>query len=72
MTNEPPLRSGPRRDRLTAVSAYVVLFLLGVAEALIGCFQYSRGPVPLAELLPAAFGGADLAARRAADETALS
>jgi cytidine deaminase len=29
----------------------------------------ARGPVPLAELLPAAFGGADLAARRAADET---
>ena len=50
MTNEPPPRSGPRRDRLTAVSAYVVLFLLGVAEALIGCFQYSRGPVPLAAI----------------------
>jgi cytidine deaminase len=32
----------------------------------------ARGPVPLAELLPAAFGGADLAARRAADETAPS
>lgn len=47
MTNEPPPRS-PRADRLTAVSAYVVLFLLGVAEALIGCFQYARGPVPLA------------------------
>jgi cytidine deaminase len=30
------------------------------------------GPVPLAELLPAAFGGADLSARRAADETAPS
>jgi cytidine deaminase len=29
----------------------------------------ARGPVPLAELLPAAFGGADLAARRAAGET---
>jgi cytidine deaminase len=28
------------------------------------------GPVPLAELLPAAFGGADLSARRTADETA--
>ncbi|HEX4095002.1 MAG TPA: cytidine deaminase [Trebonia sp.] len=27
------------------------------------------GPVPLSELLPAAFGGADLAARRAADGT---
>jgi cytidine deaminase len=32
----------------------------------------ARGPVPLAELLPAAFGGADLAARRAADEAAPS
>jgi cytidine deaminase len=32
----------------------------------------ARGPVPLAELLPAAFGGADLAARRAVDETASS
>ena len=30
------------------------------------------GPVPLAELLPAAFGGADLSARRAADERAPS
>ena len=48
MTNEPPPRTGPRPDRLTAVSAYVVLLLLGAAEALIGCFQYSRGPVPLA------------------------
>lgn len=50
MTNEPPPRSRPRADRLTAVSAYVVLFLLGAAEALIGCFQYSRGPVPLAAI----------------------
>jgi cytidine deaminase len=30
------------------------------------------GPVPLAELLPAAFGGADLSARRSAGETASS
>ena len=30
------------------------------------------GPVPLAELLPAAFGGADLSARRTADESAPS
>jgi cytidine deaminase len=30
----------------------------------------ASGPVPLAELLPAAFGGADLSARRSADETA--
>ena len=48
MTNEfpPSARRGP--DRLTAICAYVVLFLLGAGEALIGCFQYSRGPVPLA------------------------
>jgi cytidine deaminase len=32
----------------------------------------ASGPVPLAELLPAAFGGADLAARRATGETAPS
>jgi cytidine deaminase len=32
----------------------------------------ASGPVPLAELLPAAFGGADLSARRAADESAPS
>jgi hypothetical protein len=35
-------------DRLTPVAAYVLLFLLGAGEALIGCFQYSRGPAPLA------------------------
>jgi hypothetical protein len=48
VTNEPPLRPRHPGGQLTAVSAYVVLFLLGVAEAAIGCFQYSRGPVPLA------------------------
>jgi hypothetical protein len=48
VTNEFPVRSRPRADQLTAIAAYVVLFLLGAAEALIGCFQYSRGPVPLA------------------------
>jgi cytidine deaminase len=32
----------------------------------------ARGPVPLSELLPAAFGGEDLATRRTADETAPS
>jgi hypothetical protein len=41
-------------DRLTGVSAYVMLFLLGVLEALIGTFQYSRGPVPLAAVCFAA------------------
>jgi hypothetical protein len=47
VTNEPPLRPRQRPGQLTAVAAYVVLFLLGAAEALVGCFQYSRGPVPL-------------------------
>ena len=32
----------------------------------------AAGPVPLSELLPAAFGGADLASRRAGGETASS
>ena len=30
------------------VSAYVVLFALGIVEGLLGTFQYSSGPVPLA------------------------
>ena len=44
MTNELP----PSSRRLTAICAYVVLLLLGVAESVIGCFQYSRGPGPVA------------------------
>jgi Family of unknown function (DUF6113) len=32
------------------VSAYVALFALGVVQGLIGTFQYSRGPVPLAAI----------------------
>lgn len=35
-------------DRLTGAFAYVLLLILGIAQALIGSFQYSRGPVPLA------------------------
>ena len=31
-------------------AAYVALFLLGLLQGLIGTFQYSRGPVPLAAL----------------------
>jgi hypothetical protein len=34
-------------SRLVAPLAYVMLFLLGAVQALIGTFQYSRGPVPL-------------------------
>jgi hypothetical protein len=37
-------------DRLTTVSAYVTLFVFGVLQALLGVFQYSRGPVPLAAI----------------------
>lgn len=47
--------SGPpgagQPDRLLATCCYVVLFLFGAAQALIGCFQYSRGPVPLIAVL---------------------
>jgi len=43
VTNEPP----PPSRRLTAICAYVVLLLLGAAESVIGCFQYSRGPGPV-------------------------
>jgi hypothetical protein len=37
---------------LTKVSSYAVLFVLGVAEAVVGSFQYSRGlgPVPVAAI----------------------
>ena len=46
-----PARPG-RPDTAGAGSAYAVLFLLGVMEGLIGCFQYSHviGPVPVAAL----------------------
>jgi len=33
------------------VAAYAALFLLGLMQGLIGTFQYSRGPVPLAAVL---------------------
>jgi hypothetical protein len=33
---------------VVTASAYVALFLLGAVEGLIGTFQYSRGPAPLA------------------------
>ncbi|HEY6275796.1 MAG TPA: hypothetical protein VIX86_05650 [Streptosporangiaceae bacterium] len=42
---------GPPQPRSTG-AAYAALFLLGAAEGLIGCFQFSRsaGPVPVAAL----------------------
>jgi hypothetical protein len=33
------------------VTAYAALFLLGMIQGLIGTFQYSRGPAPLASIL---------------------
>jgi hypothetical protein len=35
-------------SRAITVAAYLALFLLGAVEGLIGTFQYSRGPTPLA------------------------
>lgn len=45
----------PRRQvwaPLAASAAYLLLFVLGVGEGVIGCFQFSRsvGPVPVAAL----------------------
>ena len=42
----------PRPDAAATAGAYAALFLLGAAEGLLGCFQYSRGagPVPVAAL----------------------
>jgi hypothetical protein len=40
--------SGPsRRGRLMASVTYLLLFLFGLLQAVIGSFQYSRGPVPV-------------------------
>ena len=41
---------GRRQRALTAV-AYLVLFVLGAVQGLIGSFQYSRSPVPLVAIL---------------------
>jgi Family of unknown function (DUF6113) len=52
-TSEPAGPAPPARpDTAGAGSAYAVLFLLGVMEGLIGCFQFSHGigPVPVAAL----------------------
>jgi hypothetical protein len=47
VSNERLTSSQGRDHRATAICAYVVLLLLGAAESLIGCFQYSRGPGPV-------------------------
>jgi hypothetical membrane protein len=41
---------GTSQRSLTA-AGYVVLFLLGVFEALLGSFQYNQGPVPLVAIV---------------------
>jgi uncharacterized membrane protein len=41
---------GRRQRALTAVG-YLVLFVLGAVQGLIGSFQYSRSPVPLVAIL---------------------
>ncbi len=41
-------QAGPRA---VTVVGYVVLFVLGVLEGLIGSFQYSRGPGPLLAII---------------------
>jgi uncharacterized protein DUF6113 len=47
-----PGQSPIRGDGLgVAVTAYAALFVLGMVQGLIGTFQYSRGPVPLAAIL---------------------
>ena len=43
--DSPTGKSGP--DWPVVAGAYAVLFLLGVVEAMIGSFQYSREPKPV-------------------------
>jgi hypothetical protein len=50
VTPELPPPAGDRAGRLTGICAYVVLFLLGAAESVIGGFQFSRGPGPVAAI----------------------
>ena len=37
-----------RHERLIGICAYALLFLFGLLQGVIGCFQYGRGPAPLA------------------------
>jgi hypothetical protein len=41
-------------QRAWTAAGYVVLFVLGAVQGLIGSFQYSRGPVPLLAIILAA------------------
>ena len=45
--------TGKRETWLVTAGAYIVLFLLGALQGMIGSFQYSRtaGPVPVAALV---------------------
>ena len=45
-TSQGPLPNGGQRA-LTTAAGYLVLFVLGAFQGLIGCFQYSRAPAPL-------------------------
>ena len=47
-------RPGGSGGRPAAIAAYLLLFAFGLLQALIGAFQYSRGPVPLAAVCFAA------------------
>ncbi|MFY9887190.1 MAG: DUF6113 family protein [Streptosporangiaceae bacterium] len=47
----PQPRPGAGERTAITVAAYAALFLLGLMQGLIGTFQYSRGPVPLAAVL---------------------
>ena len=45
-TSQGPLPNGGQRA-LTTAAGYLVLFVLGAFQGLIGSFQYSRAPAPL-------------------------
>jgi hypothetical protein len=49
-TSQGPLPNGGHRA-LTTAAGYLVLFVLGAFQGLIGCFQYSRAPAPLIALV---------------------
>lgn len=46
-----PDQGRARDGRLLTAGAYVMLFLLGVMQGVVGCFFYSSGPVPLAAIV---------------------
>jgi hypothetical protein len=52
-----PAQAGRPVGRAAAVvscAAYLVLFLLGISEGVLGCFYYASGPAPLAAIAFAA------------------